>query len=217
MKAIDLSHTISTETPVYPGTEPPVFSTPCTIITHGFAEKKITLLSHTGTHLDAPSHIIPNGKSLDQFSTNKFMGKAAVVNLADTDPTEIKYHDLLPYESLITKIDFLLLYTGWCEKWGNDEYFKEYPVLTTEAANWLTGFQLKGIGVDMISIDRTDTDTYPIHRIFLKKEIIIVENLTNLAKLLGFDFTFFCFPLKIQDADGSPVRATALITDPKFT
>jgi kynurenine formamidase len=211
MKTIDLSHTISNETPVYPGTEPPVFSTPCTIEKQGFTEKRITLFSHTGTHMDAPSHILLEGKSLDRFPTEKFLGKAAVINLTHIDHEKIERYDLLQYETLILKIDFLLLHTGWYLKWGTDDYFKEYPVLTAAAAKWLAGFPLKGIGVDMISVDRTDTNTYPIHQVFLKNEILIVENLTNLSSLPDRIFSFFCFPLKIQDADGSPVRAAALL------
>jgi arylformamidase len=216
MKTIDLSHTISIETPVYPGTEPPVFSTPCTIEKQGFSEKRITLFSHTGTHMDAPSHILPEGKSLDRFPAEKFMGKAAVINLTHIHRMEIEHHDLLQYEAFILKIDFLLLHTGWYLKWGTDAYFKEYPVLTAAASRWLAGFPLKGIGVDMISVDRTNTNTYPIHRIFLQNEILIVENLTNLSELPDKIFSFFCFPLKIKDADGSPVRAAALISESFF-
>jgi arylformamidase len=213
MKTIDLSHTISIETPVYPGTDPPSFSIPCTIENQGFLEKRITLFSHTGTHMDAPSHILSDGKSLDRFPAEKFMGKAAVINLTHIDRSDITYHDLIQYDSLILKIDFLLLHTGWYLKWGKDDYFKEYPVLTAAAARWLAGFPLKGIGVDMISVDRTDTDTYPIHRIFLQNEILLVENLTALSELPDMIFSFCCFPLKIKDADGSPVRATALTSE----
>ena len=214
MKIIDLSHTLSEKTPVYPGTEPPVFSTPCTIRRQGFTEKKITLFSHTGTHMDAPSHILVNGKSLDRFGTDKFIGRAAVADFTGIHSAEIKPDDLFPYEMQIQKTDFLLLHSGWYKKWNTTEYLTDYPVLTAEAATWLAGFPLKGVGVDMISVDRTDTDTYPIHRIFLQKEILIVENLTNLAELPDMIFTFLCFPLKIQDADGSPVRAAAMITGP---
>lgn len=211
MKTIDLSHTISETTPVYPGTEPPVLSTPCTIKQQGFTEKKMTIYSHTGTHMDAPSHILANGKSLDQYTTDQFAGTAAVADLTQIDSSEIRKRDLHPYASLIRKVDFLLLHTGWYQKWGQEDYFRDYPVLTTEAVQWLAQFPLKGIGVDMISVDRTDTDIYPIHRILLQNEILIVENLTNLAKLPDTIFTFCGFPLKIQDADGSPLRATALI------
>ena len=53
MRIIDLTHPISEDMPVYPGTEPPIFETGCSIEEAGFLEKKITLYSHTGTHIDA--------------------------------------------------------------------------------------------------------------------------------------------------------------------
>lgn len=209
MKLIDLSHTISEATPVYPGTEAPIVSTPCTIEHHGFTEKRLNLFSHTGTHMDAPSHILQNGKSLDCFSLDRFTGGAVVADLTGIAAPEITVQDLSAYETQLSRIEFLLLHTGWYRKWGYESYFGGFPVLTRDAARWLAGFPLRGIGMDMISIDRTDTTTYPIHRIFLEKEILIIENLTNLAELPDAIFSFYCFPLKIQDADGSPVRACA--------
>ena len=209
MKFIDLSYTISEATPVYPGTEAPIVSTPCTIEHQGFAEKRLNLFSHTGTHMDAPSHILPNGKALDCFPIDRFTGRAMVADLTGIASPEITIQDLQPCEAQLSHIEFLLLHTGWYWKWGQENYFVDYPVLAADAARWLAGFPLRGIGMDMISIDRTDTATYPIHRIFLEKEILIIENLTNLAELPATIFTFYCFPLKIQDADGSPVRACA--------
>lgn len=209
MPIIDLSHTISEATPVYPGTEAPIISTPCTIDRQGFTEKRLNLFSHTGTHMDAPAHILRNGKTLDRFSLNHFTGRAVVADLTGIAAPEITIRDLQPYETQLSRVEFLILHTGWYQKWGDAAYFSNFPVLTTDAARWLAGFRLRGIGMDMISIDRTDTATYPIHRIFLEKEVLIIENLTNLAELPDAVFTFYCFPLKIQDADGSPVRACA--------
>lgn len=64
---IDLTHPIASNMPVYPGTEPPVLITGCTIDESGFLEKKITLYSHTGTHVDAPAHLIKGAKTLDRL------------------------------------------------------------------------------------------------------------------------------------------------------
>ena len=60
---------------VFPGTEPPVFEVGSAIETDGFEEKKITMFSHTGTHMDAPAHIIPGARKLDQFPIEKFCGQ----------------------------------------------------------------------------------------------------------------------------------------------
>ena len=68
---------------------------------------------------------------------------------------------------------------------------------------------LKGIGFDAISADSADTLTYPIHKILLGSDMVIVENLTNLDQLPEGLFEFTCFPLRFQRADGSPIRAVA--------
>jgi kynurenine formamidase len=80
-----------------------------------------------------------------------------------------------------------------------------------ETAHWLSNFHLKGLGLDTISADSADTQDYPVHKAFLHKEIIIVENLTNLEDLPGEPVMFSCFPLYFTEADGSPVRAVAVI------
>ena len=210
MKTIDLSHTISTGMAVYPGTEPPEFSDQFTIDSAGFYEKKITLFSHTGTHIDAPSHILKNAKSLDQIHISGFIGKASVLDFSNMQKTVITCQDMARHKSVLEKSDFIILYTGWYQKWGEEAYFKNFPVLSLEAAEWIAKFSLKGIGVDMISVDQTDTRSFPIHRIFLEKNILIIENLTALEGLVNKNFTFFCFPLKIENSDGAPARAVAV-------
>jgi kynurenine formamidase len=84
-------------------------------------------------------------------------------------------------------------------------------VLSLEAANWLSGFGIKGFGLDTISADTVDSQDYQVHKALLQKNIIIIENLANLADLPCNQFEFSCFPLSFEDADGSPVRAVAYI------
>jgi len=211
MKIVDLSHTISPDMPVYPGTEPPLFSTACTIEGIGFTEKKITLFSHTGTHMDAPSHIIPGAKTLDQMPPDRFMGKGAVVDLRVNNGSAIDIEHLKPHQGRIERSEFLLLHTGWGDLWGEEAYLTGYPVLSHDAATWIAGFSLKGMGADTISADEPESTTFPIHTIFLERDIVIIENLTNLRALPDTEFVFTCFPLKIEEADGSPVRAVALL------
>ncbi len=213
MKIVDLSHTISPDMPVYPGTEPPVFSTACTIEDIGFMEKKITLYSHTGTHMDAPSHIIPGAKTLDQMPPDLFVGNGAVVELGVKECRTIDIELLKPHRGRIERSEFLLLHTGWGDLWGEEAYLKGYPVLSHDAAEWLADFPLKGIGADTISADEVESATFPIHTILLEREIVVIENLTNLRALSDNEFVFCCFPLKIENADGSPVRAVALLYD----
>jgi len=211
MRIVDLSHTVSPNMPVYPGTEQPIFITGCSIEKIGFLEKKITMYSHTGTHVDAPAHLIKDATTLDLLAIEHFHGSALMLNFENDKSKTINVSSLEPYEKEIEKIDFLLIHTGWSKYWGTEKYFSDYTVLSLEAANWLSKFQLKGLGLDTISADISETDDYPIHKILLKKNTIIIENLINLLSLPISIFTFSCFPIKFEDADGSPVRAVAYV------
>ena len=97
------------------------------------------------------------------------------------------------------------------KKWGETSYYENYPVLSPDAADWIANFSLKGIGVDMISVDGTDSRDFPIHRIFLQKRILIIENLTSLEILVNRHVTFFCPPVKIENSAGAPARAFAVV------
>jgi arylformamidase len=211
LSVIDLSHTISAVMPFYPGTEPPVFSRPCTLESHGFVEQKITLYSHTGTHMDAPAHILAGAPTLEELGMGSFVGSAVVLDFKGLRTSVIGLDDLKPFGGAIEGKDFVLLYTGWSDLWGTDAYYEGFPCLSREAALWLADFGLKGIGMDMISIDPAHTTTYPNHRIFMERNTVIIENLTNLDHVVGVNFLFCCLPLKLHEADGAPVRAVALL------
>jgi len=208
-RVIDLSHTICVGMPIYPGTEPPVIDVPCTVESHGFYERKLSFFSHTGTHLDAPAHMLAHGPTLDRMPVETFIGSAFVVQLPMKKRSTIELADLRSYENLFKSCDFFLLSTGWSKYWGQDDYFEDYPVLSEEAALWIDSFQLKGVGVDMISVDPMDSQDMMIHKILLER-LVLIENLTNLDKLPESGFTFSCLPLKLIAADGSPVRAVAV-------
>ena len=213
MTIIDLSHSISENMPVYPGTEPPVIRTGCSISKDGFLEKKISLFSHTGTHMDAPAHLLEEGTTLDRFPVAHFFGKAFILRSSVGQGPEIELHQLLAHKESLTQVDFLLLQTGWSHYWGEGKYFSGYPVLSQEAAEFLGNLPLKGIGVDTISVDSIDSVLFPVHMALLNKNIVLIENLTNLQAVPGAFCTFACFPLKFVSADGSPVRAVAVLED----
>ncbi len=212
MTILDLSHPITPGMPVYPGTDPPVFQNSTTIAQDGFAEKRISMFTHTGTHMDAPAHILPGAKTLDQFPVDHFFGPGMAINVTDDAPV-ISVERLRGHERKIRNTEFLLLYTGWSHKWGSKQYFENFPVLSGEAAVWLTSFGLKGIGLDAISIDPVGASDLSNHKIVLARDIVIIENLRGIDQLPGKDFSFSCLPLRFVDADGSPVRATAILPD----
>jgi len=210
MTVVDLSHTIEPNMPVYPGTQPPLFTEACSFEQHGFIEKKITMYSHTGTHIDAPAHMIAGAKTLDQLPADHFIGKAALLDVTSINRQTIEVRDIEPYRDLLEDIEFVLLRTDWSERWRTEGYYTGYPVLSRDTALWLGAFRLKGVGIDAISVDEPDSRDSPIHKILLRRDMILIENLTNLRTLPDDKFTLCCFPLKIDQADGSPVRAIAL-------
>ncbi|WP_313019444.1 cyclase family protein [Acetoanaerobium noterae] len=210
MKIFDLTHMIKEQMPVYPGTEPPSLKNTNTIEVDGFAEKLFSMYSHTGTHIDAPKHMVEEGLGLDDFDISKFVGKAILIDVTEVSDN-ITLPDLIDYERFIENSDFVIFYTGWSKYWGSDQYFDNFPVLEHDAAKWLSNFKLKGIGIDAISIDAVDTVDFDNHYVFLNQNFIIIENLTNLSEIPEKQFTFSALPLKTFDADGSPTRAIAML------
>ncbi len=211
MKVIDLSHTLNSEISIFPGAITPEFKRANTVLESGFAEYHITISSHHGTHIDAPYHIIDGSKTLDQFGPEKFIGPALKIDCRQLPTNTISLDVVKPYEPYLRETDFVILHTGWGSKWKNEDYCGDFPTLSKEAASWLAEFPLKGIGMDTISIDKVDSKDLPNHNIVLAKEILIIENMANLEELPERGFTLSCLPLKIEKADGSPVRAIGII------
>lgn len=209
---IDLTHTLKNNITVYPGTPGPAFIPCATIEKDGFAESSIIMTTHIGTHMDAPCHILPGARSLEQFPLEQFMGKGMVLDC--TQASSITLDLLRPKEEQIRQCAFVLFYSGWQQKWNTPRYFDPFPTLTTEATRWLLRFPLKALGFDAISVDTMTDDALPNHHLLLQKEVLIIENLTNLDQLVGKDFQLYCIPLKIDRADASPVRAFAQMIAP---
>jgi kynurenine formamidase len=211
VKITDLTHCICPDMPVFPGTEPPVFEQANTLEENGFIEARITMYSHTGTHIDAPAHMFKDGRTLDEFPIEHFVGNAAVLDFSSREIKQIEVGDLQPFEPVLAdNVEFVILKTGWSKYWGTPQYFEGFSYLTDEAATWLTQFHLKGIGIDAISIDAMDSIKFSVHKIFMQRNILIVENLTNLSSLDSKPFLFSVMPLKTKCADGSPARAVAM-------
>ena len=211
MKVIDLTHVIEEGMPVYPGTEPPSFEPANTYERDGFKETRISMFTHTGTHMDPPAHLFAGGTTLDAFPPDQFIGKALVIDctgLSEGEP--ITTERLEPYGQKVGDADFLLFRLGWDTRWGTDAYFGDYPCVDDAVLNLILEGDYKGIGFDVIGLDPIADESLPRHRrLFEGKGIVNIENLCNLG-LCGDDlFWFSCFPLKIADCDGSPIRAVA--------
>lgn len=213
MKIIDLTQLISEDMPVYPGTEQPKLTVANTHERDGFRETLISFYSHTGTHMDAPFHIFPDRTLLNELPVEQFVGKALVIDCRDVGEgggIGMEYID----KALADQAEFLLFNTGWDENWGKEKYFGEYPVVSMEVCQYLLDSRKKGVGFDVIGIDPISDGNLTRHRMLLsQRDMVIIENLTNLEKVGGGLFTFAALPLKYKDADGSPIRAIAILED----
>ena len=206
MKIYDLTHTIRNDMPVYPGTEQPRLTTACTIEEVGYRETLLHMYSHTGTHMDAPAHMLPDGATLDSYAPEKLAGAAVVVDCRGEKAITLPL--LQRYD--LSGVDFVLFCTGWDKKWGTPAYYENFPCLTAEAAAYLAALPLKGVGEDSISLDPCDSTDFPNHITLMKVDFINTENLTGLDALLGRRFTFVTLPLKFENADGCSCRAIAM-------
>jgi len=145
--------------------------------------------------------MLENGKKLTDFSIEKFIGEAIVIDATN---------GIKPNLDNVKKGDIVFFYTMHTNKSSSPDFFKENPgALTKEIADKLVEKQISIFGVDSFSPDNEPDDT--IHKILFKKDILIVENLVNLEKLKGKRFKCYILPLKIQDADGAPCRVIGII------
>lgn len=211
MKVIDLTHTIAEGMPVYPGTEPPVLRPANTYERDGFRETKISMYTHTGTHMDPPAHLYPGGTTLDRFPPEQFIGKALVIDCRSLQEGEPITEALLaPYGEKAEEADFLLFCLGWDKKWGTDAYFGDYPCVDEQVLDRILRGDYKGIGFDAIGLDPISDENLTRHKkLFAGKDIVNIENLCHLDLCGSELFWFSCFPLKIDDSDGAPIRAVA--------
>jgi kynurenine formamidase len=90
-KIIDLTQILNEQMTVYPGTPGPQLEVLNTVEKDGFSEYMLKIVSHTGTHIDAPCHVLKNAKSIDQFPVDKFIGSAIVIPCQDQKVLSLEF------------------------------------------------------------------------------------------------------------------------------
>jgi len=212
MKPIDLSLTISESIPNFPGSPKPHLINWSNIKDDGYNLELLFLSSHTGTHIDAPYHFVKNGLKINQIPLDRLVGKGVLIKLRKDRNQSITKSDIILFEKkngIIPDYSSIFFYTTWQKNLKNNNYFTENPGLDTPAAKYLASKKINLVGIDSPSIDLGKDESFSVHHVLSKNNILIVENLTNLNKILSKEFTFTILPLKIKDATGSPVRAIA--------
>ena len=214
MKLLDLTLTVSENIPTFPGSPQPSFVQDKNIKNDGYNSELLFLSSHTGTHLDAPYHFQEKGEKIHEISLKRLVSSAILVKSRKKGDQPITKTDIQKFEKKHGKIpsgSSIIFWTGWQKMIKNTSYFVRNPGLSTAAAKYLVSKKINLVGTDSPSIDLGKDKRFPVHHIFSKNNVLIVENLTNLEKIRSSKFHFVVLPLKLKGATGSPVRAIAFV------
>ena len=214
MKLLDLTLIISENIPTFPGSPQPSFVQDKNIKNDGYNSELLFLSSHTGTHLDAPYHFQEKGEKIHEISLKRLVSSAILVKSRKKGDQPITKTDIQKFEKRHGKIpsgSAVIFWTGWQKMIKNTSYFIRNPGLSTAAAKYLVSKKINLVGTDSPSIDLGKDKRFPVHHIFSKNNVLIVENLTNLEKIRSSKFHFVVLPLKLKGATGSPVRAIAFV------
>lgn len=204
MQYLDLTHTFTSDMPVFPGDPAPELIRIAEVAKDGFLDHKLTTAMHVGTHVDAPAHILAGGKFLHEYPTQKFFGRGVVVDARGKTSADAQ----LLEAAKINKGDIVLVCFGWSSEFGQDEYYLNYPELSESFAKKLTELGPSIVGMDTPSPDRAP---YRVHKILFEHDILIIENLTNLDQLLGYkNFEIIALPAKLE-TEAAPCRVVAKI------
>lgn len=203
MKIIDLTHTFTSSMPVFPGDAPAALerlADPEPEVAHFHLDSGL----HVGTHMDAPLHMIPNGKKLSEYPPEKFIANGHLIDARGMKEIE---EDML--QNLATaRGDAVLVFTGWDKRFHDPSFYHDYPTLTEGFARELVKRRVGFVGMDMPSPDRSP---YAVHRILLTADVLIIESMCALDALLDAKrFEVIALPAKLE-AEAAPARVVARI------
>ena len=201
---VDISLPIFEGMPVYPGTA----ETAIKAVKSGSGSSvlsEITMTSHAGTHIDAPSHSVAGGHPIDGFELSVFYGPCRVLDMT-ASVGAITRADLAPAN--IQKGERVLLKTSNSAR-GFTEFYPDYVYLASDAAAYLAGVGVALVGIDALSVKQRGAPDNSPQTLLLEHNIAIVEGL-DLSKAAAGDYMLSALPLKFTGIDGSPTRAVLL-------
>jgi arylformamidase len=209
MAIFDLTHPIIEGMPVYPGDSAPSIKT-APDMPPPWRVSELRLSTHLGTHMDAPAHYFPNGKTIDQYLPERLIVPGRVVDARGLpDQGYVSWEALAETVARARAGSAIVIHTGWGQFWGTDRFW-HYPSLSVEAAQKLATAGVSLIGMDTPSADPLVHTAPLIHDLLLSRDILLVENLARLDQLqAGEEYQFAFLPLLLAGLDGAPVRAMA--------
>jgi arylformamidase len=205
MQTYDISLPLHTGTIVYEGDPRFAIEPVFTIETDGFAVSKLSMGSHTGTHLDAPAHFIPGGLTVDQVPIEILCGPARVLDVAgaglEIDSKALALFDWQNIHRVLFKTASGPLLDG--------PFTRQYAHLTPDGASFLRDrTRVRMIGIDTVSIEGEPCTGFPVHHVLLEASppILLLECI-DLRGVTAGDYELVCLPLKIRGGDAAPTRA----------
>lgn len=205
MKIIDISWPLDTNTTIVPGELPISFEATKTFSNDAVREHIIHMNAHAGTHIDAPSYLFRDGKTIDQIDLSTCVGAAHVIDLTDIDVSIKKEH--LEHQD-IRNGDIILLKTKNSNLSPTAAYNPSFVYLDHSGAEYLVQQKVKAIGFDYIIME-SEKEFDRAHRILLHNEITVVEGL-RLCDIASGVYFFFCLPLYAIGIEAAPARAILL-------
>lgn len=220
-RMIDLTRLLEAGIPTYP-THPKYFQMPWCSMGDPAEMNQLVMGEHTGTHLDAPSHFVPDGpkrKHIHELPLESFIGRCVKATFGPFDKTnsQVTADEIRAWEAANVAIqpdDVVIVDFQWEKYWkpGTEGFgfLDSWPGLSADAAAYLAERKVKLVGTDCISLDPGDGGGGKLaaHYTLLPEGILILENVSNLLQLPTLSF-FMALPLKIDGGSGSPVRAVA--------
>ncbi len=205
----DISLALSPELLVWPG-DPPVEITKTASFSAGeaFEMSLLKFTSHSGTHIDPPAHFIPGGKTADAIDLARCLGPVLVAALPgreDIEPEDLQAYDWSRFKRVLFK-------TRNSRLSAVPPFHENFTALSEAAARFLVAKGVVLVGIDTLSIERESASGFPVHRILLKNEVVILEGI-RLASVPPGVYELVCLPLKIKNGDGGPARAILLQTE----
>ena len=164
---------------------------------------KMSLGSHTGTHMDAPLHFVRDGQGLDQMPLDATIGRARVIEVHD--PESVKPEEIEPYG--VREGERILFKTrNSARAWHENAFMEDFVYVSREAARYLAAQHARAVGIDYLSVGGFRKDGVETHRALLEAGIWVIEGL-DMSEVEPGEYDLVCLPLKVEHGDGAPARA----------
>jgi arylformamidase len=205
MKIIDITLNIFPGMPVWPGDDPVTLERRSKIENGDNANiSYLGLSAHTGTHVDAPYHFLPEGGTVDNLSLDALVGPAQVVQVpSNVEVIDADAIDNLHLEPVVERILFKTTNSDYWVR-PEDPFNQHFIAVDESGAKALVERGIKLVGIDYLSISPYKRSR-PTHELLLGAGMVILEGL-NLGEVSAGKYMLYCLPMKLKGADGAPAR-----------